>query len=502
MSLRENNQGPRGRATEIGCNGRMLRALSVISCAALCAHWSELTSSDAGARQARAPLAAAALHAPRSVPDRIVLTWVGDPARSIAFGWRTDTSVERSLAEVAVAGPYGPGFVAESHAGRTERFESDLGVALQHHVVVDGLEPGTLYAYRAGDGVDWSEWQHFRTADADARPFTFLYFGDSQNDVRAHASRVFREAFREAPRAAFALHAGDLVNRANADAEWGEWFGAPGWVNGTVPVVVVPGNHEYYREGAGPTNERLGQTASGAVLAVTTTTTESDGVRRIEALTGDGERLGCALRDGQVIEVNAALLARTGHPLEALVGRPLAAGALRDRQAVPGVLTLTRHWRPQFTLPEHGPQGLEETCYTFDYQGARFVVLNSNEGLLAQAEWLDGVLAREPQRWTIVTFHHPVFSPAKGRDNPELRRLWKPVLDRYRVDLVLAGHDHTYARSGRAATNVRTFLNPAAKNCRVVFDIDPAAENFCEMRLVLKSGEQAISETWLYRWTP
>ncbi len=53
-----------------------------------------------------------------------------------------------------------------------------------------------------------------------------------------------------------------------------------------------------------------------------------------------------------------------------------------------------------------------------------------------------------------------------------------------------------------AATNVRTFLNPAAKNCRVTFDIDPAAENFCEMRLVLKSGEQALSETWLYRWTP
>ncbi len=52
-----------------------------------------------------------------------------------------------------------------------------------------------------------------------------------------------------------------------------------------------------------------------------------------------------------------------------------------------------------------------------------------------------------------------------------------------------------------AATNVRTFLNPEAKNCRVIFDIDPAAANFCEIRLVLKSGEQPISETWLYRWT-
>ena len=31
---------------------------------------------------------------------------------------------------------------------------------------------------------------------------------------------------------------------------------------------------------------------------------------------------------------------------------------------------------------------------------------------------------------------------------PKLRSLWKPVLDKYRVDLVLQGHDHTYGRTG------------------------------------------------------
>lgn len=52
-----------------------------------------------------------------------------------------------------------------------------------------------------------------------------------------------------------------------------------------------------------------------------------------------------------------------------------------------------------------------------------------------------------------------------------------------------------------SATNVRTFLDPRAKTCRVVFDVDPAGENYCEMRLVLRAGETPISETWLYRWT-
>jgi glucans biosynthesis protein len=52
-----------------------------------------------------------------------------------------------------------------------------------------------------------------------------------------------------------------------------------------------------------------------------------------------------------------------------------------------------------------------------------------------------------------------------------------------------------------SATNIRTFVDPQAKTCRVVFDVDPAGETFCELRLVLKSGEEPISETWLYRWT-
>ena len=41
------------------------------------------------------------------------------------------------------------------------------------------------------------------------------------------------------------LHAGDLINNDDSDAEWGEWFGAGGWLNGMIPVVATPGNHEY-----------------------------------------------------------------------------------------------------------------------------------------------------------------------------------------------------------------------------------------------------------------
>jgi hypothetical protein len=32
---------------------------------------------------------------------------------------------------------------------------------------------------------------------------------------------------------------------------------------------------------------------------------------------------------------------------------------------------ITSLWRPRFTLPENGPEGLEETVFSFDYQGVR-----------------------------------------------------------------------------------------------------------------------------------
>lgn len=110
----------------------------------------------------------------------------------------------------------------------------------------------------------------------------------------------------------------------------------------------------------------------------------------------------------------------------------------------------TPHWRAQFTLPENGPAGLEEECYYYDVQGVRLIALNSYEQLETQAEWLDQLLANNPNRWTIAYFHHPIFGGAHDRDNKEVRETWQPIFDKYAVDLVLQGHDHIYARSGVA----------------------------------------------------
>ncbi|HYH54995.1 MAG TPA: metallophosphoesterase, partial [Anseongella sp.] len=113
---------------------------------------------------------------------------------------------------------------------------------------------------------------------------------------------------------------------------------------------------------------------------------------------------------------------------------------------------LSAFWKPQFTLPENGPEGLEESCYYADVQGVRFISLNSNlieeseEFYAKQKAWLEERLENNPNRWTCVLLHHPFYSTKGNRDNPWLRKEFKPLMDNYNVDLVLQGHDHAYAR--------------------------------------------------------
>jgi predicted phosphodiesterase len=107
---------------------------------------------------------------------------------------------------------------------------------------------------------------------------------------------------------------------------------------------------------------------------------------------------------------------------------------------------LSIQWDAQFGFPKNGPQELHKTCYYIDYPNLRVIALNSNRAIKLQAQWLKKVLEENNKKWTVVTFHHPIFSASTGRDNPELRKYWKPLFDQYNVDLALQGHDHSYAR--------------------------------------------------------
>lgn len=308
-----------------------------------------------------------------SNPDRIILTWVGDPATSQAVTWRSDNSVTTSVAQIVEDTP-SPDYAskAKSVSATDTQLTSDIGEAVYHTARFDSLKPDTQYLYRVGSDSHWSEWFEFHTAKNNTAPFKFLYFGDEQNEIKSMVSRVVRKAYATVPDARFIIHAGDLEADAIKDGEWAEWFDAGGWIYSTIPSIPTPGNHEYAKS--------KGDGGNGAAKA-----------------------------------------------------------------------SLSYYWQPQFPNPGNGPKGLESSVYYVDYQGVRIISLNSNEQHEYQAKWLKDVLANNPNRWTVVTFHHPVFESTKGRDNVEVRTNWKPLFDQYHVDLVLQGHDHMYGRSGKDA---------------------------------------------------
>ena len=311
---------------------------------------------------------------PSKDPDRIILTFNGDPATKRAVTWRTDSSVKKAKAEIAVAA-VNSSFVEEATTYFATTEEFDLGIYKSnkslivnyHSVVFENLNPNTLYAYRVGNDENWSEWIQFKTANDTYSPTQFVYFGDAQNDILNHWSRVIRMAYQTAPNASFVIHAGDLVDTAHKDNEWAQWFKAGGFIHSQWTAIPVVGNHEFQR---------------------------FDGYE----------------------------------------------GSLPRRLSI--------QWRPQFTLPveDNLDSILHETVYTVEYQDILILVLNSTGHLEKQTDYIKQKLSNSDAKWKIVTNHHSVFSPAEGRDFEYARKVWKPLFDKYGVDLVLNGHDHTYAR--------------------------------------------------------
>ncbi|ACE84968.1 purple acid phosphatase family protein [Cellvibrio japonicus] len=109
-------------------------------------------------------------------------------------------------------------------------------------------------------------------------------------------------------------------------------------------------------------------------------------------------------------------------------------------------------WPAHFMLPGNGPESLRDTVYWLDYQGVRFIALDSMIALHSeaaakqQAQWLEPLLANNPNRWTIVSYHHPLLSGTRAQFTPAIATHWQPLFERYAVDLVLQGDDHIYGR--------------------------------------------------------
>lgn len=305
---------------------------------------------------------------PTVFPDRIMLTIPGNPATSRAVTWRTSFEVTISAGEIAILDA-SPKFDDKIKivAGSNSPWEEGSQTVMGHKIIFENLQPETKYAYRVGDGKNWSEWFQFKTSSAGTDPYSFIYLGDFQNDIKSLGSRAIRQAYSHFPNTDFMLFAGDLVNRSNEE-NWREFFYAGGWILGMIPSIVTPGNHEF------DSNE-------------------------------GGQR------------------------------------------------TFSKHWNQIYQMPVNSPsKKYINRNYYMDYQGTRFVSFDSPslgnypEDSTLVLNWLEKTLAENTNRWTVVFTHYPIYSCSQGRNNERYRNAVQPLLEKYNVDLVLAGHDHTYCR--------------------------------------------------------
>lgn len=104
-----------------------------------------------------------------------------------------------------------------------------------------------------------------------------------------------------------------------------------------------------------------------------------------------------------------------------------------------------------FVFPTNGPASLPpERNYSFDYAGAHWVVIDSNQSEEQMrnvlAPWLGRDLGASRALWKFAVFHHPPFSSGEHGDEIRTQRALVPTFARLHVDIVFNGHDHGYER--------------------------------------------------------
>ncbi|WCR25861.1 fibronectin type III domain-containing protein [Paenibacillus thiaminolyticus] len=185
-----------------------------------------------------------------SEPYNISVAMGANPATARGFTWHTHANVEATVVEVAkqdgFSGFDGAGVIMVN--GTSSFYHTwDIGTVRVHKAVVDGLEPGTAYVYRVGDGDSHVSEGSFRTAGTAEDPTKFIFFGDSQASNAAGFKLwgdILRKAAADHPDFDFILQAGDMVEDGFKENEWNMWFKEAQDILTHTTIVSVVGNHE------------------------------------------------------------------------------------------------------------------------------------------------------------------------------------------------------------------------------------------------------------------
>ena len=256
-------------------------------------------------------------------------------------------------------------------------------------VTIKDLKPDTTYYYQVKINGAWKDVQSFKTGNPD--DFSFMYVGDPQ--IGASKGQTSSEGNKQ----------DGLLATRNDAYNWNKTLNSALAQHPEINFLVSPGDQiNEPAEDQSPAKIKLQEQQYAGYLS-------AKALRSLPEATSIGNH------DSMT----------TGYQNHFNVPNPF-----------------TEETNP--TKAGHG--------YYYNYGNALFIVINANNYNAADHEALikKAIKAHPDTKWRIVVMHQDIYGSGLDHSDSDgilLRTQLTPIYDANKIDVVLQGHDHTYART-------------------------------------------------------
>lgn len=191
--------------------------------------------------------------------NNVMATPTADPYKGKGFTWMSSPLAnDKTVIQFARKNDYEKNRSLENVLGTSSNQvfsgEQDItknGIVRVTEVTLTGLQQGTTYVYRVGDGENWSKLQEFSTLQR-KQSFEFAVLGDTQSPSDLS---LFNQILGDLSKKdlAFMIHVGDLIDEAAKFKQWDDTLGMMSEYSKirSTDLVAALGNHEYMGDADG-----------------------------------------------------------------------------------------------------------------------------------------------------------------------------------------------------------------------------------------------------------
>lgn len=310
------------------------------------------------------------------------------------FGWYSKS--QGDPAEVRIASSRNM-VNARTFHGTSEAAAVINGVQYySNKVTATGFKPDSTYWYQVKVNGQWQPAQQYKTGNPDN--FTFMYVGDPQ--IGASAGQV--------PSDGDVKQNGEIAAR-NDSYNWNKTL-----------------------------NQALAQHPE------------------INFLVSPGDQINEPAADGDANKLLVQEYQYAGYL------SPAALRSLPQATSIGNHDSMTANYSRHFNTPNPFTEETNPTAaghgYYYTYGNALFIVINANNYNAADHKALieKAIKAHPNTKWRIVVMHQDIYGSGLDHSDSDgilLRTQLTPIYDANHIDVVLQGHDHTYARTYQLTSN-------------------------------------------------